>query len=97
MHTIQSSQGSTGWYHECAQDNCRRHYHESGSSPSPGWVSQQKHTRCPRCGSRVTLHISLNRLPEHRIVRQGDGQTVERFPATPSGLARAQALLEKLA
>ena len=96
MHTLQTTTGARGWYQECPQDRCRRDRATSGKSPSPGWISLQKANTCPSCGTKTVCHVSVARPAEHRVVRQGDGVVLDRFPATDAGFDKALKLIKRL-
>ena len=96
MHVLEKTNGAEGWYQECPKDFCRRAHANSGNSPSPGWVSKKRDRHCPLCGGRADGHISVARPAEYRIVRQGDGLVMERFPDTDAGKERAVQLLQRL-
>ena len=96
MHVLQKTNGSTDWYQECPEEVCRRKHSNSGNSGSPGWVSTQRDRHCPLCGGKAINHLSVARSEEYRVLRQGDGLVLNRFPATANGLENATALLASL-
>ena len=96
MHVLQETKGSSGWYHECPEDSCRKTHATSGKSTAPGWTSKSRVSQCPLCGHKSLLRVSVDRPHEYRVLRQGDGLVMERFPATDNGLEKANTLLASL-
>ena len=95
MFILKETVDRGGYYHQCRLPSCVTHYSTCGSSPSPGFFAERPVKRCPRCEHLLDV-TPLPAPYEVRVVRTSDGVVVQRFPKTPDGRVKAEALVSRL-